>query len=205
MKNYFLNALILTLGLMINPMNAMADGVPHALNDILVEMSEINDKIDDLDSDDDNPLLNDILTEVQGLRSDISALDVGGATINGAQQAEGLIVDPLNGSVHDLVSITGSGTFVAARMTKQGGTNDITTVQLIIDGKTIVGRTYAALNNWGMTQNNPFGVVLLHGNGVDAVTIGFPQPITYNNSLILRTTIGEYGIVQMIGTVVYGQ
>lgn len=214
MKNPTLITLIVALGLIISPMGAMADskhdkhhkGTPHALNNILDEVSNINDKIDGLDADNDNPLLSDILTEVQGLRSDIGAMDHGGgASIHGAQQSEGLIVDPANGSVHDLVSITGSGSFVAARMTKQGGTNHITSVQLIIDGKTIVGRTYAALDNWGMTQNNPYGVVLLHGNGVDAVTIGFQQPIKFNNSLVLRTTVGEPGIVQMIGTVIYGQ
>jgi len=148
--------------------------------------------------------LNDILVEIQGLRTDVAAIEAGDATISGAKQAEGLITSVLSGSSHDLVSITGSGTFIAARMTKQGGTNDITTVELIIDGQTIVGRTYAALDNWGMTQNNPFGVVLLKGNGVDAVTIGFQQPIKFENSLILRTNVGESGIVQMIGTVIYG-
>ena len=210
MKKHLVIIFSIALGLIAAPMLAHADkrnhrGTPHVLGGVLEQVEEINGKIDNLDSDNDNPLLSDILSEIQGLRGDVSSISMGGATINGAQKSEGLITNPNIGSNHDLVSINGSGTFVAARMTKQGGTNNITSVELIIDGKTIVGRTYAALDNWGMTQNNPFGVVLLHGNGIDAVTIGFQQPIKFNNSLILRTSVGENGIVQMIGTVIYGQ
>lgn len=201
MKKATISSLALILSAMSYPASLLADppdgGTPQLLTGILNEVESIDAKIDGLDSDDDNPLLSDILNALQGLN--------GGATISGAEQTEGLIADPVDGSVHDLVSLTGSGTFIAARMTKQGGSNDITTVQLIIDGQTIVGRTYAALNNWGMTQNNPFGVVLLQGNGIDTVTIGFPQPIKYENSLILRTSVGEPGIVQMIGTVIHGE
>lgn len=205
MKKITILSITLIISVMFYPTHILAEpsgrGIPHLFTGILDEIKSIDMKIDGLDSDNDNPLLNDILGEIQGLRTDVSNI----GTINGSSKSEGLIVDPGNGSVHDLVSITGSGTFVAARMTKQGGTNNITSVQLIIDGKTIVSRTFAALNNWGMTQNNPFGIVLLHGNGVDAVTIGFSQPIKFENSLVLRTTVGETGVVQMIGTVIYGQ
>jgi hypothetical protein len=142
-----------------------------------------------------------ILNEIQSLHGDIFSL----ASVSGAQQTEGLLLNPASGTTHDLVSLSGSGSFVAARMTKQGGNTDITTVELIVDGETVVGRTYAALDNWGMTQSNPFGVVLLHGNGVDAVTIGFPQPIKYNYSLVLRTKVNESGVDQMIGTVIHGE
>ena len=135
----------------------------------------------------------------------VAPVVISGAVIKDAQQSEGLITDPIHGSDHDLVTINGIGTFVAARMTKQGGDTGITFVELIIDGKTVVGRSYAALNNWGMTQDNPFGVVLLHGNGVDAVTIGFQQPIRFKSSLVLRAKVRENGVVQMIGTVVHGQ
>ena len=200
----------IVISLLASPMLAHAgnkhhDGTPYVLRGMLEQVKEINGKIDGLDSDDDNPLLEEILTEIQGLRGDVASSSVGGATIKGAKKSEGLITSPGNGTTHDLVTITGSGTFVAARMTKQGGASNITTVELVIDGQTIVGRTYAALDNWGMTQNNPYGTVLLHGNGIDAVTIGFPQPIEFEDSLILRTNVGESDIVQMIGTVIYGQ
>lgn len=198
--------LILFAALVFFPIQLMADppagGTPQLLTGILDSVDSIDAKMDGLDADNDNPLLADILSEIQGLRGDVSGM---GATIKGARQSEGLITSPASGTVHNLVSITGSGSFVAARMTKQGGTTDITTVELIIDGQTVVGRTFAALNNWGLTQNNPFGVVLLHGGGVDAVTIGFQQPVKFESSLVLRTNVGESGIVQMIGTVIYGQ
>lgn len=43
-------------------------GVPHVLGDIKQQVTEINSKIGNLDADNDNPLLTDILSELQGLQ-----------------------------------------------------------------------------------------------------------------------------------------
>lgn len=121
-----------------------------------------------------------------------------------AEQAEGLVSAPETGE-HVLVSLEGPGVFVAARMVKQGGVSGLTAVTLEIDGKTVVQRNIAALRNWGMTQMNPFGVVLLSSGDIDTVTIGYPVSIAYRHSLTLKAMVGESGVVQIIGTVVHGR
>lgn len=122
----------------------------------------------------------------------------------------GLVVDPAASSTHDLVTLTGEGTFISAILTKQGGATDITFVQLIIDGQIVHDRSVAGLRNFGLTQSNPYGVAVLNGggqpDGIDTVTIGFPCPIPFTSSLILRAVVGasDTGVVQMIGDVIAG-
>jgi hypothetical protein len=59
------------------------------------------------------------------------------------------------------VALKGFGKFISAQITKQGGTNDLTFVSLDIDGKNVVSMSIAAAKNWGLTADNPYGVVLL--------------------------------------------
>lgn len=132
-------------------------------------------------------------------------------SIKGAASEEGLVAyDQGTGDVaqatYDLVTLSGPGTFVAARLTKQGGATGLTAVSLSIDGKTVVQRNIVALKNLGMTQNNPFGVVVFTSPvGIDAVTIGFSQPIAFEQSLVLSAIVGETGVIQIIGTIIYGE
>lgn len=170
-------------------------GVPQNLANIADKLEDVGGELGDI---------KDTLADIAEKLQDKECCDC--ATIKGANDAEGLITSPVEGSTHDLVTIAGPGTFVAARMTKQGGASGLTAVSLEIDGNVIVQRNIAALKNWGLTQNNPFGVVVnTSAIGIDTVTIGFQQPITFENSLVLRTIVGEPGVVQMIGTVIYGK
>ena len=59
---------------------------------------------------------------------------------------------PAPSGTHDLVSLAGPGLFVAAAVSKQGGTNDLTFVILEIDGRNVTNLSFAAANNWGLTQ-----------------------------------------------------
>jgi hypothetical protein len=151
-------------------------------------------------------VLNEILTEIQNINGNLVGIDCS-STIKGAIQNEGLVTDPENGSEIELVNITGPGTFVAARLVKQGGGTGLTSVELIIDGETVVGRNIVALKNWAMTQSNPFGVVVFsnQGLGIDTVTIGFSQPISFEENLVLKAAVGEDGVEQIIGTVIHGE
>lgn len=163
------------------PKNGEALGVPHLLGDILVGVEMINDRLAELEFE-------------------------CCSTIKETDQSEALIIDPESSTTpYELVTLTGPGTFVAARMTKQGGNTGLTAVELIVDGNVVVGRNFAALKNWGMTQNNPFGVVVLTGGIVDTAIIGFQQPLHFENSLILRARVNETGVVQIIGTVIHGK
>jgi hypothetical protein len=125
--------------------------------------------------------------------------------VEGAKLSEGLVVNPLDPSTHTLVSINGPGKFVSARLTKQGGASGLTFVTLLLDGQVIESRSIAALKNFGLGVNNPYGVMVnTSPAGIDVVTIGFPQTLSFQNKLELRVQVGEPGVVQMIGTVVAG-
>jgi hypothetical protein len=153
----------------------------------------------------DVDVLNAILSELRGLNSSLTSRTPCCPNIKNARQFEGLVVNPLDPSTHTLVSINGPGKLVSARLTKQGGAAGLTFVTLLLDGQVIEGRSIAALKNWAMTQYNPFGVMVATSPvGIDAVTIGFPQTLEFQNKLELRVQVSEPGVVQMIGTVIAG-
>ncbi len=108
---------------------------------------------------------------------------------------------------HTLLTLKGPGKFVAAEIIKQGGNGShMTFVMLEIDGQTIVNASIAALNNWGLTQSNSYGTVLLKPSATErTVTIGYPMPLAYSKSLKLAVKVSEPGVVQIIGKVIHGQ
>jgi len=106
---------------------------------------------------------------------------------------------------HVLVALRGPGVYLGAEVTKQGGTNDLTFVILDIDGRNVVNLSFAALANQGLTQQNPYGLVLLQSPALKTMTMGFPTPLRYQRSLELKVTINEPNIVQILGNVVHGR
>jgi len=119
------------------------------------------------------------------------------------QRTQGLRAPAPNGS-HDLINLEGPGVFLGAAVSKQGGATDLTFVILEIDGRNVVNLSYAAATNLGLTQQNPYGLVLVRGSAVKTMTLGFPTPLTYKRSLRLRVTVNEAGVVQILGNVVHG-
>jgi hypothetical protein len=106
---------------------------------------------------------------------------------------------------YELISLKGPGVFVAAHVTKQGGTNGITFVSLDIDGRNVTSLSYAAAENWGFTQHNPYGVVLLQSASVQNLTIGFPTPLRFFSDLKLKVIVNEDDVVQIVANVVHGR
>ena len=102
------------------------------------------------------------------------------------------------------MTLTGPGVFLGAAVTKQGGATDLTFVILDIDGQNVANLSFAGAANWGLTQQNPFGLVLLQSNVVKTITVGFPTPLLYRRSLRLRVTVNETNVVQIVGNVVHG-
>jgi len=126
-------------------------------------------------------------------------------TVIAPERTQGLIA-PATQATHDLVTLQGPGKFVAAEVTKQGGTNDLTFVILDIDGKNVVNASIAALNNWALTQQNPYGIVLLKSSsGIETVTIGYPSTLSFAKSLKLSVTVKEPNVVQIVGNVIHGK
>ena len=119
------------------------------------------------------------------------------------QRTQGLRAPAPRGNF-DLVTLQGPGLFLGASVTKQGGASDLTFVSLDIDGRNVVSLSVAAARNMGLTQPNPFGIVLLQSSVIDNFTIGFPTPLRFDERLVLRVQVAEDGVVQILGNVVHG-
>lgn len=121
------------------------------------------------------------------------------------QRTQGLEASPANGKTYELVKLKGPGLFLGAEMVKQGGNSGLTFVILEIDGRNVVNASYAAVKNWGLTQQNPFGLVLLDAGSIENVTMGFPSPLRFAKSLKLSATVSETGVAQIVANVIHGK
>jgi hypothetical protein len=119
------------------------------------------------------------------------------------ERTQGLKAPAPNGT-YDLVTLKGPGVFLGAAVAKQGGTSDLTFVILDIDGRNVTNFSFAAATNEGLTQQNPYGLVLLHSAVIKTFTVGFPSPLLYKRSLRLAVTVNEPGVVQILANVIHG-
>ena len=127
------------------------------------------------------------------------------ADVRAPERTQGLVAPaPIGES--ELIFLEGKGKFISAQITKQGGTNDLTFVILVIDGRNVVNISIAALRNIGLTENNPYGLVLLKSNGnPKTFTIGFSTPLVYKRELRLSVNVQEPNVVQILANVVHGK
>ena len=122
------------------------------------------------------------------------------------QRTQGLKAPAPKGAAPQvLVNIDGPGVFVAAHVSKQGGDNDLTFVNLDIDGRNVTSISFAAARNLGFTQQNPYGLVMLQSAAIENLTIGFPVPLTFRRQLKLSVVVNENGVVQILGNVIHGR
>lgn len=120
------------------------------------------------------------------------------------QRTQGLKAPAPKGD-HVLVDLKGPGVFLGAQVSKQGGGTDPTFVILDIDGRNVTNISYAAANNLGLTQQNPYGLVVLKSAAIKNLTIGFPSPLRFKKRLKLSVTVNETGVVQILANVIYGK
>jgi len=124
-----------------------------------------------------------------------------GAVTN-PKRTQGLITNVASGSSHTLVHLKGPGLFLSAAISKQGGNNDLSFVILDIDGQNVVNISIAALINQGLVSDNSYCVMAFKSAaGLDSVTIGWPYPLTFQRELLLKVTVNEAGVVQILGNV----
>src|SRR6266511_1197692 len=116
------------------------------------------------------------------------------------ERTQGLKAPAPNGT-HKLVTLEGPGVFLGAEVSKQGGASDLTFVILDIDGRNVTNLSFAAAANQGLTQQNPYGLVLLHSAAIKTFTVGFPTPLLYKRSLTLSVTVNEPNVVQILANV----
>jgi hypothetical protein len=119
------------------------------------------------------------------------------------QRTQGLRAPAPNGT-HTLVALEGPGVFLGAAVSKQGGTNNLTFVVLDIDGRNVTNLSYAAAINQGLTEQNPYGLVVVQSNALLTFTIGFPTPLRYRRSLRLSVTVNEPNVDQILANVIHG-
>jgi hypothetical protein len=132
------------------------------------------------------------------------ALNVYADSVSAPQRTQGLLAPPAQGE-NQLVRLRGPGKFISAEISKQGGATDLTFVNLDIDGKNVVSVSMAALRNWGLTSANPYGLVLLQSPaGIKTVTIGFNSSLEFKSELVLKVTVSEPNVVQIVANVIHG-
>jgi hypothetical protein len=130
-----------------------------------------------------------------------SAACIGGMC--GPQRVQGLKAPAPKGT-HNLITFEGPGLFLAGQVSKQGGATGLTSVQLRIDGRSVVDLTFVAARNLGLTQQNPFGLVVLGSAGLQDFTFGWPVPLLFKRSLTLSVVVNETGVIQIVGNVIRG-
>lgn len=103
-----------------------------------------------------------------------------------------------------MVDLKGPGLFLAAEVVKQGGDSGLTSVQLDIDGRNVTALTFIAAENVGLTQYNPYGIVLLRSNVLKTFTIGFPSPLRFDANLMLSVRVNESDVENIVINVIHG-
>jgi hypothetical protein len=119
------------------------------------------------------------------------------------ERTEGLQAPAPNGT-YELVALEGPGVLLGAEVSKQGGNDDLTFIILDIDGRNVTNVSYAAAINWGLTQQNPYGLIVLQSGGIKTMTIGFATPLLYKQSLRLAAHVNESGVAQILANVIHG-
>ena len=119
------------------------------------------------------------------------------------QRTQGLKAPAPKGT-HNLITLDGPGLFLAGHVSKQGGATGLTFVQLRIDGRSVVDISFAGARNIGLTQQNPYGLVILGNAGLQNLTFGWPVPLVFKRSLTLSVVVNETGIVQILANVIRG-
>ncbi len=111
---------------------------------------------------------------------------------------------PAPKGTYNLINIAGPGLFLAAHVTKQGGATGLSFVRLQIDGRSVIDLSFAAAQNWGFTEQNPYGLVVLGSAGLQNFTFGWPVPLVFKRSLSLSVVVNETGVVQIVANVLRG-
>lgn len=104
---------------------------------------------------------------------------------------------------HVLVHLTGPGIFVGAQVIQQGGLGQ-SSVRLDIDSRNVSNVSFAGAQSFGLTQQNPFGVVLFQSPTHRNLTIGFPTPLAFAKELKLSVNVQDDGVGLLVADVIHG-
>jgi hypothetical protein len=124
--------------------------------------------------------------------------------VSSAQRTQGLIA-PAGMGDHVLVHLKGPGVFVSAQVTRQNNPAGVSFVSLDLDGLNVASLSFEAASNWALTQANPYGIVLLEKGVISTMTIGYPLPLRFDKELVLKVTVNEMGVAQIVANVLHGK
>ena len=124
--------------------------------------------------------------------------------IQGIARQDAEVNNPTVGTPYDLISLTGPGTFIGARVLGiHSSSGSQFTLQLEIDGNLIVDEFVSGLQQ-AYTTMNPMGIMryCATSGGMQGFCIGFIQPVAYGSNLTLSVTTAA-PIDKVSGTVLY--
>ena len=139
--------------------------------------------------------------------------------VSSPERTRGTVSNPVASSQHDLVTLTGPGCFISALFHKTGGgAGTETSVELLIDDKTVVGTTFNETRMLGLgspADEGPsfYGVSMkvtgtsgTSGTSGGVVTVGFPVPLKFDDSLVLRMQLAanDTAVTRIVGQVISG-
>jgi hypothetical protein len=123
--------------------------------------------------------------------------------ITGARRTQGLVAPATVGD-HVLVHLKGPGVFVSAQVSRQNNPAGITFLNLDLDGVNVVATSFEALKNLALVQDNPFGAMESENGTISTITIGYCLPLKFEKELILKVTVNEMGVAQILANVIHG-
>ncbi len=98
-----------------------------------------------------------------------------------------------------------AGTFISAQVSKLSGNKNITTVELKLDGKTVIKISFDKALKLGLSdKNNPYGIVLYKGDDVETLTIGFSTPLFFVKELEIIVHVKTQKVDKIEAVVVWG-
>lgn len=119
-------------------------------------------------------------------------------------------IDP---GAHPLITIKGPGAFISAEIYKQGGVTDPssglfhkTKVRVTIDGYDVLFYQFVRGRHTGLTEHNSYGVAVFDSEekNVSVMTIGFPTPLFFAESLNVSVIVVETNVNKIVANVIYG-
>ena len=205
MKRFMILAILLTIAVFVLPANA--DPIPKE-----VEVINTPDKAVPVQGE--VQVTNTIDVDVTNTTGNpvpvtVTNPSASSAIIERIAREDGQVSSPAIDTKNDLVTLTGPGTFIAARLAI-GGSSDTrksTIGELVIDGRIIFQESFREIELQGLREFNYFGVVGNDGGtvGSSTISIGFPQPVKFESSLVLSATAKTTGVTLISATVIYGE
>ena len=125
------------------------------------------------------------------------------ACVEGAPRGEAITAERDLGTVAEgeeaTVQAIGAGWFVAAEITKRGGTTDQTSVTIELDGEPYISTSFAILKNAWMQLETPNMIAKVRTQGdTSTMTIWYTPDIKFNTRAVVRIGVDEPGVESVL-------